>query len=63
MQRQRAADTRKLIDVLMEIQKEEAMKLEKVKEGMVPSLEKTKFWRKATKVMELMSCVNEVMDS
>ena len=27
---------------------EEAMELEKVKEGMVPSLEKTKFRRKAT---------------
>ena len=47
----------------MEIQKEDAIELEKVKEGMVPRLEKTKFRRKATKDMELMSSVNEVMDS
>ena len=47
----------------MEIQKEDAMELEKVKEGMVPSLEKTKFGRKATKDMESMSNVDEVMDS
>ena len=43
MQRQRAADRRQIIDVPMEIQKEEAMKLDKVKEGMVPNLEK-KVW-------------------
>ena len=42
---------------------EEAMELEKVKEGMVPSLEKTKFGRKATKDIESMSNANEVMDS
>ena len=30
---------------------------------MVPSLEKTKFGRKATKDMESISSVNEVMDS
>ena len=39
------------------------MELEKVKKGMVPSLEKVKFGRKATKDMELMSSENEVMDS
>ena len=32
-------------------------------EGMVPSIEKTKFGRKATEDMESMSSVNEVMDS
>ena len=39
------------------------MELEKVKKGMVPSLEKTKFWRKAIEDMESMSSVDEVMDS
>ena len=39
------------------------MELEKVKEGMVPSVEKTKFERKATKDMKSMSYVDEVMDS
>ena len=39
------------------------MELEKVKEGMVPSLEKTKFGRKDTKDLESMSSVDEVMDS
>ena len=34
-----------------------------MKEGMVPSLEKTKFGRKATKVMESMSSADEVMYS
>ena len=34
-----------------------------MKKGMVPSLEKTKFGRKATKDMESMSSVDEVMDS
>ena len=34
-----------------------------MKEGMVPSLEKTKFGRKATKDMESMSNADEVMDS
>ena len=63
MRKQRAADRRQLIDVPVEIQKEDAMKLEKVKEGMVPSLEKTKFGRKATEDMESMSNVDEVMDS
>ena len=63
MQRQRAVDRRQLIDVLMEIQKEDAMELEKVKKLMVPSLEKTKFGRKATEDMESMSSVDEVMDS
>ena len=51
MQRQRAADRRHHINVYVEIQKEDAMELEKVKEGMVPSLEKTKFERKAAKDM------------
>ena len=46
----------------MEIQKEDAMELEKVKEEMVYSSEKTKFGRKATKDMESMSSVVEVMD-
>ena len=63
MQRQRTTDRRHLIDVPMEIQKEDAMELEKVKEGMVSSLEKTKFGRKATEDMELMINVDEVMDS
>ena len=63
MQRQRAADRMQLIDVPFEIQKEDAMEIEKVKEGMVPSLEKTKFGRKATEDMESMSNVDEVMDS
>ena len=47
----------------MEIQKKDAMELEKVKEGMIPSLEKTKFGRKATEDIESMSSVDEVMDS
>ena len=34
-----------------------------MKEGMVPTLEKTKFGRKAIEDMESMSCVDEVMDS
>ena len=46
----------------MEIQKEDAMELEKVKEGMVPSLEKTKSGRKVIEDMESMSSVDEVMD-
>ena len=47
----------------MEIQKEDAMELEKVKEGMVISLEKTKLRRKATEDMESMSSIDEVMGS
>ena len=39
------------------------MELEEVKEGMVPSLEKTKFERKTTKDIESMSSVDEVIDS
>ena len=62
MQRQRAADRRQLIDVPDKTLLKEAMKLEKVKEGMVPSLEKTKFGRKATEDMESMSSVDEVMN-
>ena len=42
---------------------EGAMKLEKVNEGMVPSLEKIKFGRKVVEDIELMSSVDEVMDS
>ena len=38
MQRQRAVGRRQLIDVPVEIQKEDAMELENVKEGMVHSL-------------------------
>ena len=62
MQRQRAVDRRQIINVPVEIQKEDAMELENVKEGMVPSLEKTKFGRKATGHMESMSIVDQVMD-
>ena len=39
------------------------MELEKVNEGMVLRLEKTKFGRKATEDMESMSSVDEVMVS
>ena len=46
----------------MEIQKEDAMELENVKEGIVPSMEKTNFGRKAIEDRELMSSVDEVMD-
>ena len=60
--RQRATSRRQLIDVPVEIQKENAMELEKVKEGMVPSLEKTKFRRTTIKDMESMSRVDEMMD-
>ena len=63
IQRKIAAERRKIIDVPVEILKEDSMELEKVKVGMVPSLEKTKFGRKATKDMESMSSVDEVMDS
>ena len=62
MQRQRAADRRQLIDVPDKTLLKEAMKLEKVKEGMVLNLEKTKFGRKATEDMESMSSVDEVMN-
>ena len=41
----------------------DAMKLEKVNEGMVPSSKKTKFGRKATEDIESMRNVNELMDS
>ena len=61
--RQRAADKRQFIDVPDKTLLEEAMELEKVNKGMVPSLEKTKFERKATEDMESMSYVDEVMDS
>ena len=53
--RQRATSRRQLIDVPVEIQKENAMELEKVQEGMVPSLEKTKFGRTTIEDMESMS--------
>ena len=62
MQRQRANDKRQFINVLDKTLLKEAMELEKVKKGNVPSLEKTKFGRKATEDMESMSNVDEVMD-
>ena len=40
MQRQRVTNRRQLIDVPTKIQKEDAMLLEKMKEGMIYSLEK-----------------------
>ena len=49
--------------MVVEIRKEDAMELEKVKEGMVLGLEKTKFGRKVTKDVESMSSVDEVIDS
>ena len=61
--RQRAVDRRQLIDVPVEIQKEDAMDLEKVKEGMVHSLEKIKFGRKVTEDIKSMSSVDEVIDT
>ena len=63
IQRKKAADRKNLIDVHVEIQKEDAIELEKVKEEMVPSMEKTKFWRKAIEEMESMSSEDEVIDS
>ena len=42
----------------MEIQKEDDIELENVNEGMVPSLEKTKFRRKVIEDMESMSRVD-----
>ena len=63
IQRQRAADRRQLIDVPVELQKEDAMELEKVKEEFGSQLGKIFFFgRKATKDMESMSSVDEVMD-
>ena len=59
MQKQRAAYKRQLIDVPDKILLEETMELEKLKEGMVLSLEKTKFERKAIEDMESMSSVDE----
>ena len=46
MQRQRAADKRQLINVPDKSLLEETMELEKVKEEMVPSLEKQSLGRK-----------------
>ena len=63
MQRERAVDRRQLIDVPDKTLLEEAMELEKVKEGMVPNLEKTKFGRKVAEDMESMSSADKVMDS
>ena len=63
MQRQRAINKRHLIDVSMEIQNEDAIDLEKVKERMVCSSEKTKSGRKVTEDMESMSNVDEVMNT
>ena len=59
MQRQRAVDKRQFIDVPYKTLFEEVVELEKVNEGMVPSLGKTKFGRKAIE----MSSADEVMDS
>ena len=47
MRRQRADDRRQLIDVPVEIQKKDVMELEKVKEKMVYSSEKNKFWKES----------------
>ena len=63
MQRQRAVDKMRFIDVPNKTLLEGAMELEKVKEGMVPSVEKTTFGRKAIDDMESMSSADEVMDS
>ena len=63
MQRQKTVDKRQLVDVHDKTLLEEATKLEKVKEGMVPNLEETKFGRNATDDMESMSCVDEVMNT
>ena len=63
MHRQRAIDKRQFIDVPDKTLLEEAMELEKVKEEMVPSLEKKNFERKATEAMESMSSADEIMDS
>ena len=63
MQRQRATNRRHLIDVPVEIQKEDAMELEKVKEAMVYSSEKTKVERKVIEDMESMSSIDEGMDT
>ena len=62
IQRQRVVDKRQFIDVSIKTLLEEAMKLDKVKEGMIPSLEKTKFGRKSTEDMESMSSADEVID-
>ena len=62
MQRQRAVDRRQLIDVPDKTLMEGAMKLKKVKEGMIPTLEKIKLGMKATKDMESMGNADEVMD-
>ena len=63
MQRKRTIDKRYFINVPDKTLLEKPMELEKVKGEMVPSLEKTKFGRKATEDMELMSNADEVMDS
>ena len=63
IQRQRAVDRWQFIDVPDKTLLKEAMVLEKVKEGMVPILVKTKFGRKAPNYMESMSNIDEVRDS
>ena len=63
MKRQREANRRQLIDVSNKTLLEEAMVLKKVKEGMVPSLKKTKFGRTTTEDMESMSSADKVMDT
>ena len=62
MQRQMATDRRQLIDVPIKTLLEEAMELEKVEEGTLPSLEKTKFRRKDIEDMESMSNGYEVIE-
>ena len=47
----------------MEIQKKDVMELEKVKEEVVPIVEKIKFGKKAIEDIESMSSVDQVMDS
>ena len=63
MQRQRAVDRMQLIDVPYKTLLEKAMELWKVKEEMVPSLEKTKFGRKSKYDMESMSSEDEIIES
>ena len=50
--RQRAVDKRQLIDVHVEIYKEDARELERVKEEMIYNSKKTKFERKDIEDME-----------
>ena len=63
MNGQRVVDISQLIDVPDKTLLEEAMELQKVKEERVPSMEKTKFERKAIEYMESMSSEDEIIDS